>query len=441
MSLRRMTAIAAVLTLPFAALSPAARAQPAAPAEPAVVYAARPGDNLYALAARYFVRQSDALYVQRLNRITQPRRIPIGRRITIPAEMLRSQPITARLTAYSGAVAVTGPRAGATARDMPITEGFELSTGANAFLTFEMPDGSRVTLPSQSRMRIDRLRRVLINGALQRDFRLLEGRSSTVVTKQAPINRFRIGTPLTVSAVRGTEFRVGHDRTASISTTEVLEGAVANAAGSAEALLPAGFGAAATPAGLGETKALLPPPTLKDATRVQDEPELSFVVAGPDGAVSWRAQIATDDSFANVIAETTATAPKLTLTGVGDGAFFVRLTALDATPLEGLPTVHAFQRQLYDLILEAPVAVAGARPGWRFRWRTPGKATETYRFILGRAPDGADPVVEQTGLPEKEIVVTGLAPGVYYWRVSVSRPEGDTLREKRSRPQRFEIGG
>lgn len=412
--------------------------------EPAAVYAVKPGDSLYALATRYFVQLSDAGRVQRLNRIQDPRRLPIGRTLTIPAAWLRSEPLVARLIAYSGPIAVRGPGAGTLARDMEIREGYELSTAANAFLTFELPDGSRTTLPSQSRIRIDRLRRILLTGAIQRDLRLLEGRSSSVVTPiTEPASRFRILTPLSVSAVRGTEFRVSHDATADRSTLEVIDGRVAGSVGDApaESEVAAGFGAATTAAGMSAPQALLSRPTLRNASRLQDDPQVSFEVQGPAGATAYRAQIAVDAGFTDILAESTAAEPKLVFDGIINGTFFVRFTAIDAGSLEGLPATYAFERRLNALGLDPPASVGGAKRQYLFKWRSSGAGSESFRFTLARDADGSGAVIDEAGLTSGQIVVTDLPAGVYFWRVLVSRREDGKLFEKWSQPQRFEIGG
>lgn len=429
----------AILAVPLSA-----NATTEALSEPAASYAVKPGDNLYTLATRYFVQISDAGRVQRLNQIRDPRRLPIGRTLTIPSEWLRSEPLVARLIAYSGPVTVRGSGVAALARDMEIREGYELSTAANAFLTFELPDGTRTTLPSQSRIRIDRLRKVLLTGAIQRDLRLLQGRSSSVVTPiTKPADRFRILTPLSVSAVRGTEFRVSHDAAVQRSTLEVIEGRVAGSTGDtmAESVVAAGYGAATTAGGMSAPQALLSRPTLRNASRLQDDPQVSFEVQGPAGAAAYRAQVAVDAGFTDIVAETTAAEPKLIFDGIANGTFFARFTAIDAGSLEGIPATYAFERRLNALGLDPPATVGGAKRQYLFKWRSSGGGSESFRFVLAKDADGSGAVIDEAGLSQGQIVVTDLPAGVYFWRVLVSRRENGKLFEKWSQPQRFEIGG
>jgi hypothetical protein len=412
-------------------------------AEPPETYQVRRGDTLYVLAEKYLNRRSDFRRVQRANRVADPRRLPTGRALQIPSELLRTEPITAQLVAFRGVVAVTGPGAAQpVARGMPIREGHRLETGPNAFLTVELPDGSRVTLPSNSRLRVQRLRRVVMTGALQRDFAVESGRSNAVVTPaRTPRDRFRIETPLTVSAVRGTEFRTNFDAERQRATLEVIEGTVANIVprDASEQAVAAGFGVQTTPEATTAPAPLAPEPRPARGALLQDEPELSFRLEPVAGAGAYRAQVAMDAGFVDILAETQAETPDLRFASIPNGTYFVRFTALGADGLEGRPATFAFERRLNSLSLEEPVALAGAKRRYLFKWTTAGEGAAAYRFVLGRGADGRDALIDQSGLSSGEFVVTDLPPGVYHWRVLVVRFDGGRVAEKWSAPQRFEV--
>ena len=156
-------------------------------------------------------------------------------------------------------------------------------------------------------------------------------------------------------------------------------------------------------------------------------------------ADSW--WVATDAGFIDVIAETTASQPGLTFDTLANGTYFARFTAIDGVGLEGIPAAYAFERRLNALGLDTPDAVAGMGRQYRFKWRSSGGGTESFRFTLARDADGGRAVIDEAGLSGPQIVVTDLPAGVYFWRVLVSRREGGKLYEKWSQPQRFEIGG
>ena len=429
----------ALAPLPLWAATPAPA--PAGALAPPVAYEVKAGDNLYVLAQRYFTKLADYRTVQKLNRVKNPRRLTVGSKLMIPDAVLRSEPVTAQLVAFRGQVSVSGPSGALTVqKDMPIREGYLLSTAGGAFLTFELPDESRVTLPSQSRLKVQRLRRILMTGAVDRTFAMEDGRSAAVVTPMTnPRDRFQITTPVAVSAVRGTEFRTNYDAKTGRATLEVIEGTVANEAGAQVVLTPAGSGVETTADGVGAPRALLPAPNLVRRSLLQDDETLRFEVNPSAGAGGYRVQLAMDAGFIDIVAEAEAAEPAVPFASLGNGTYFVRATAIDTGGLEGLPATYAFERRLNSLSLGAPAAMEGGRR-YLFKWRTDGGGNANYRFVLSRNADGGDAIIDQPALERPQFVVTALPAGVYYWRVLVSRFEDGKAMLKWSKPQRFEVG-
>ncbi|MET0375611.1 MAG: FecR domain-containing protein, partial [Rhizorhabdus sp.] len=229
--------------------------------------------------------------------------------------------------------------------------------GPNAFVTITLPDASAISLPSQSRIRVEKLRRVLLTGGYDRNFVLEAGRSRSSVT---PIrdsgSNFRVTTPLSVSAVRGTDFRVALDPAGDRALTEVVGGTVGVAPDEDKdaVAVPKSFGTIATPAGVEQPTALLPGPKLLQVERTGGDGVMIGMQA-VDGATRYRTQLATDLDFRNVIAETVSDTPAASFNGLGNVSFYVRLTAIAASGLEGLPATYALGQR--------PVADAGgSRP-------------------------------------------------------------------------------
>jgi hypothetical protein len=420
--------------------------QAAAAAEPTARYVVQRGDTLYDLARNYLLRVEDYRVVQRRNHVTNPRRLAVGARLNVPLGLLRTEPVQARLGAYKGAVTIS-----VAGKPLPVTSGAALgedsliSTGANAFARLDLPDGSRVTLPSQSRVRVVRLRRTLMTNAVDREFLVEAGRSeSTVTPLRNPQDRYIVRTPMSVSAVRGTEFRVWYAPDEGRASTEVVHGTVAvQATGDRRAttLVPAEFGVTATKEALSSPVALPPAPALLDSGKIQDDPRVAFDLAPSDRARAYRAQLALDAGFLDVFAETTSDTPRLAFDEVADGVYFVRATVVDAGGLEGVPATYAFERALNTLDLKA---LATSREGgtrrYLFRWDVGGEGERTFRFELRRTGDGP-PVLDETGLAEHQITVTDLPPGDYTWRVMSRTFHRGRHVDKWSPAQTFQIGG
>jgi len=304
-------------------------------------YVVRPGDTLLSLARLYMTRQNDYLTVQKLNRVADPRKLPIGDTLLIPYPLLRSEPVIAEVSSFRGTVTVDGQPA---AIGTKVRQGMRVETSASAFVTVRMPDGSAISLPSQSRIYVAKLRHILVGG-IERTFVLEAGRSrSTVTPMKDPASNFLVTTPLSVSAVRGTDFRVGLEPDGQRVMTEVVGGtvAVATAQDMPSIKVAKNFGIIATTAGLDAVMPLLPPPLL---VRIERTATGANVVAKPvDGAARYRTQLATDINFHDIFDEAVTDTPGASFT-LDDGAtFFVRLTAIAASGLEGLPGTYALGR-------------------------------------------------------------------------------------------------
>ncbi|KQX19409.1 MULTISPECIES: FecR domain-containing protein [unclassified Sphingomonas] len=313
-----------------------AHAQPAA--EPLFRYTVLPDDTLSGLAKAFLVG-GDYLEVQRLNKVADPRRLPIGSVLLIPDRLLRTVPVVAQVVAFRGAVTIDGRQA---ELGSEVRQGMRVETGANASVAIAMPDGSSIALPSQSRIRVDKLRRILLTGGLDRNFKLEAGRSrSSVTPMKDPASNFRVTTPLSVAAVRGTDFRVGIDESGGTALTEVVGGTVGVEAGPdpSEVMVPKGFGAVSTPTGTEPPVALLPPPLLLQLERTDSG--VNILVKPVEGAKAYRIQLASDVAFLNIIEETQTDTPGASLTLPPNATFFVRLTAVAASGMEGLPGTYA----------------------------------------------------------------------------------------------------
>ena len=308
-------------------------------------YQVRLGDTLIALSTRYLSKKEDYQRVQQLNQVKDPYKLPIGATLLIPIELLRIELVDGVISSFRGNVTVDGRAA---AVGMKIRQGMKVETGADAFVTVGLPDGSAISLPSQSRIHVQRLRRILLTGGLERRFRLEAGRSqSSVKPFRDPGSSFQVTTPLSVSAVRGTDFRVAIDPTGERALTEVVGGTVGVQAEAdmSETAVPKAFGIVSTPSGSEPPVALLPPPQLLTIGREGDDGVL-ISVKPVDGARQYRIQLATDLAFQQVFKETVTETSSATLTGLGSVPFFVRLTAIAASGMEGLPATYAFETRV-----------------------------------------------------------------------------------------------
>jgi hypothetical protein len=270
--------------------------------DPPYRYTVRPGDTLITLARVYMNAPSDYLTVQKLNQVRDPRALPTGSTLLIPIGLLKAEPISGEIASFRGAVTVNDKPA---AVGMKVGQGMRVGTGANAFVTLRLPDASTISLPSQSRILVDKLRRILLSGGLDRNFRL--------------------------------EREPAGDK----AMTEVVGGTVAVAPDMVkpETSVPKAFGIIGSPEGIGKPIALLVPPQLEKIEKTATGAAISMKPV--DGAKSYRTQLASDVNFTDIFDETVTDTPATSFT-LPDGAkFFVRLTAIATSGLEGLPATYA----------------------------------------------------------------------------------------------------
>ncbi|KQP18016.1 hypothetical protein ASF43_09160 [Pseudorhodoferax sp. Leaf267] len=388
------------------------------------VYVVQPGDHLWNIAQRYLQRPTQALDLLRRHHIADARRLQPGTRLHIPQQWLRLQTASVQLAALVGEVSIETPAAGlrAAVAGEWLQAPAVLRTGPGGSAKLQFSDGSHVMVLRDSELRLhDSLTR-LVDQAGMVTLELLRGGLENDVQPRKPQGgRFEIRTPAAVAAVRGTRFRVHADVGDALQTrAEVLTGAVRLFNSDGQVTAEAAQGSVVRVRLAPQPPvALLPPPDLSCVpTRVERLPFDLFFPA-LDGATSYRVQIAPGPAFDVTIADATTRAPRLGVRELADGHYMLRVRAIDAQGLEGLPQERRLElhaRPEPPLLIEpVPGAVtADARP--QFRW-TERAADGAYRLQLSRA-GRFEPIVEQVVDGGRATPAQDLAPGSYQWRVA-----------------------
>ncbi len=386
-----------------------------------ITYTVQRGDTLIGIAARYLRSASAIPQVQRINRVRNPRRLPIGSSLKLPRALLRFEDVTLEVAAFSGPVSLAGATASVGAQ---LSEGAIVTTGPNGFVTFRSSFGGRISLPSNSRARLIRARRYVLGGTLDVDFAIEDGRGSATSPALNGQDHLQLRTPRAVTAVRGTDFRVAFDEASARSITEVTEGAVVVAAGKDTITAPAGFGVASAGDGLAPPEALLPAPALVDPGAIQTAQQLRFTVDPGPQARAHRFEIARDAGFVDVVSDVVTDGKEATFDPLPNGRYFVRARAISASGIEGFSESYSFRRKRIGV--DASTGQSDEIDGFAFQWLPEGDGNVTFAFQLWRDGDAAKLIVDEAGLSSTALVLTDLAPGVYQWRVAAveAEPEG-----------------
>lgn len=390
---------------------------------PRIEYQFKSGDTLIELAQKYFRKLSDYRIVQNLNRIRDPHQIPVGKKVTIPFHLLKYRKSQANLSAFRGNISIAAMgKSLAPVKGMNLDEGLQLSTAAGSFLTMQLEDGSRVSVPSNSKVRITRLRHILLTDSVDYELAVDRGRLRSKVTPfgEKP-GRYKVRTPVSVSAVRGTDYRTRFDDRAEVAFSETVEGAIEVSTDKNAAAVPEGKGARANSAGETVTANLLPAPELIDPAKVQSEKQLSFSMQPSDLASGLRLLISSDAGFVDIVAEQKEEGDEVRFDGIPNGRYFAKATALSGQGFEGMPSTYAFKRLLNT--------VSGSAEqddfGYKFKWFGEGSGKRLFRFQLLKGSKTAVPIVDETDLTVDSLTLSELPDGEYYWRVGVTQYSED----------------
>lgn len=420
------------VALQAAAASPSPRAD-------VVTYVVRRGDTLDRLSQNFLVPERRWQALLEPAGIRDPRRLPVGRRLTIPRTWLRFKVEPARLASYRGSISLTiagrtvTPAAGAV-----IGEGTDIATAANSFVTLILADRSQVVVPSQSRVRIRELRRILLTGAIDYRIDVQKGRLETKVTPlDSHFGRYRIRTPVSMTAVRGTEFRVSFEESRTAAATEVLAGQVvfSQPGGSNALALDRALGATLGADGTPHAEKLLPAPALQDPATLQTGDLVEFRAQPLEGAVRYRAVIAADAGFIDNVAEQFSDHGVFALAAIPNGNLFVHISAVAPSGLEGLAQSYSFTRRLASI----HGTVQADEHGYRFRWSGAGRGIRRYRFQLMRGSPDAWPMVDEVALVRDGLTLRDLPAGLYFWRVGLLQVEEGEVTETWTNPEKLTI--
>ncbi len=386
-------------------------------------YSAVNGDTLIKLANRFLIRKNEWQVLQKHNSIAQPDRIPVGTKIRIPVALMRTELAPVTIESARGRVESS---AGTTTAGTKLKEGDQIKTGDDGFVTIKLADGSTVTVQSKSAVRLEVMRQLVNTGGVADSVvRLDAGRLETNVAKQrSPASRYEIRTPTSNMGVRGTAFRVGADDSGKKAQSEVVEGlvAVASGTGSAKPLdLPAGYGsfveAGKPPSPPIE---LLPAPNLSALPTAYVSADLSFSFPSVTGANGYRAQVALDRGFTNLVAESSSSTPVAAFKDLPDGPLFFRARAIDPQGLEGKDAIHSFGiiARPFAPALESPAKNAKLASGKvTLSWKAVREA-KSYRVQLAKDADFKQ-ILDDKSLDAVTMASSStLASGNYLWRVA-----------------------
>ncbi|OZI76999.1 FecR family protein [Bordetella genomosp. 12] len=337
----------AFLSLSIALAACAVQAQPAGALNEDFIYRIKPGDTLSSLATRYTGKAGNWPALQQINKIADTLALPVGLELRIPLSMIPEVKGSAKVVSLTGSATLDGQPLSPQAA---LPEGGVLATGERSFLTVRLSDGSEITLPPHSIVRLQHLRRFEHVPLTDTVISVEQGSMESRVAPQGEgVGRFEIRAPVAVTGVRGTRFRVVADGQGAAQS--VLEGNIrvqAHARDQAPAqAITVREGQAARISAEGRMlgiQPLLPAPELGVPQRAAGG-WTSSVSAVP-GAQAYEVRVSRDAQGMHVISAQRFATAQINFTAPGPGTYYVNVSAIDQTGLAGYEARQTFEGAL-----------------------------------------------------------------------------------------------
>lgn len=402
-----------------------------------LVHKAEPGDTLMGIASALLANPEDWRELQRINRVSDPKRIPVGTELRIPLALLSPIPRSAQVEAVAGDARVDGFEAGAGQR---VSAGSELETGDDGSMAITLPDGSVLMLPPRTQLRIDRLQGYAGSQAQSLDVSLQRGRVESVVAPQrGPSARYRVDTPTAVIGVRGTDFRAAFDADEKVTRAEVVSGEVSVSSGARQPRarsLSAGFGLMASADGrLSTNIALLPAPDMNAIPDTFDRLPVRLRLPGlPAGVQAWRVRLLPFEVPASAWFDTRTAETDVRVGDLPDGRYRLRLRAVDENGLEGFEAekIVTLKARPEPPFISQPHAGQKLPEGRMYFTWTQAPEAQSYVFEVVQGRDEGDfaramatGAWRHQGETEDSAVAVRLGAGEHVWRVASVRANGE----------------
>ena len=241
---RRIPAsLAACLLMILAALAPPAGQAEPLPPETLIPIQIPAGTNLIHLTRDFCHDPAVWRELAQKNKLANPDLIIHETTLQIPLSYLIAEKLSAKVATVSGPVS----RRNGDGKDEPLRKddlllpGQTVVTGTEGYTHLILPDNTYTRIEPESRFTINYLIR-LADGSIKADFSLNKGDIiHWMQQKLRPNDTFRTRTPIAVTGIRGTEYRLKTTGT-NANTVETLRGLVEVGSSGKSIALPAGTG-------------------------------------------------------------------------------------------------------------------------------------------------------------------------------------------------------
>ena len=388
-------------------------------------YQIKTGDTLWSIADEYLISESYVNRLQQFNSIKDPLILRPGTTISAPVEWLGNLPGSATVISVTGDVEAV--RDG---QPINVNVGFNLEaedkilTGETGVAVLEFSDESIVSVYSNTELSFQKFKQSFDGSIVKAKISIKSGRlkvNSNPDKKKG--HRLEIESPAAITAVRGTEFRIGVEKGYGDTVTEVLTGNVSVSAQQKQVALKKHYGTKTEPGN----------PPIKPVKLIK-APVLNVeeVIESKVGMVSWhslehaisyRVRVASNEDLTDLVYDQLVFATEVNdIFFPEDGDFYTSVRAVDSNDIEGLDAIAMISvnaRPEPPLILEPKNDSSSFNATPEFTWAIPADSTTQLQYQLS-ANENFEPLLIDQTLDRSESFSTAsaLLPGDYYWRVA-----------------------
>ena len=379
------------------------------------------GTNLIHLARDYCTSRNDWKEIAKVNKLKPPYTIINRHTLMVPMSLLLTENLSAEVASIHGEVFYLkdGKKIGVVKKNDRITSGQTLSTGPDAFVQIVFPNHKYTRVAPDSEFTVNYLFRLLDN-SVKADFMLRKGRLMHQIKEKLKRNEtFLTRTPVSITGVRGTEFRLKmiDEKT---NYVETLTGFVKVESGIRSVIVAKEQGVRVK-----ANTAITPPrplpaiPALPELQFVYRTLPISFFAPQHKSARQIRLRMCTDilgnDTFLEM-----AVAPgaKFIIPRLADGTYFTFVTAIDKDLFESAPSTP-FEVKVRTNPM-APLISAPRDGAISFEKRMvvdwlEADQVKSYKIELATDAEFSN-IIEKAVITEAGYTTPELAPGSYYFR-------------------------
>jgi hypothetical protein len=391
------------------------------------------GTNLIHMAKAFCKDQAAWREISRINRLKPPYTIYYTKQLMIPRSFLATETVSGTVASVHGDVfwLENGQNNRKVQKGDPVNEGAAIRTGPDAFTQIIFPNHKYIRIAPDSEFSLIYLFK-LRDGSILMDSKLNSGRVIHTIRRKLGVNEdYKARTPVCVTGVRGTEFRLksgpakaGPGKTDYI---EIIQGRVEAQAAGRSVIIEKGQGLKVGKAGFTAPQPLPSPPAVPRFQDIYRTLPVVFTAPAHESAARIRLRLCTDAAGNDVIyARESAPAGKLIIPALADGTYHAFFTAINLNGFESLPNTPSLLK-----LRTKPSAPVISNPRNHhitfgdqvsMTWLASDLVVK-YRGQLARDPEFKTIVAEEQ-LTQTRYWAKELTPGKYYFRVSGMADDG-----------------